>query len=56
MRLSSDVVGGVAESVRAEVEASVAAGGVGEGWGGGRLLLLPVRVEEIKDAANRPIS
>jgi hypothetical protein len=34
----------------------VAAGGVGEGWGAGRLLLLSVRIEEIKDATNRPIS
>ena len=34
----------------------VAAGGGGEGWGGGRLLVLPIRIEEIKDAANRPIS
>jgi hypothetical protein len=35
---------------------SVTAGGVGEGRGVGGLLLLPVRIEEIKDATNRPIT
>jgi hypothetical protein len=35
---------------------SVAAGGVGESWGMGRLLLRPLGLEEIKDATNRPIS
>ena len=38
------------------MEASVAAGGVGEGRGRGRLLLCPLGIEEIKDAANRPIA
>ena len=45
----------VAESVWAEVEASVAAGGVGEAGGTGRLFLRPFGLEEIKDTANRPI-
>ena len=44
------------EKGKTGVEASVAAGRGGEGGSGGWLLLLPVRVEEIKDAANRPIS
>src|ERR1019366_1919024 len=34
----------------------VAAGGVGEDRGVGGLLLLPLRIKEIKDATNRPIS
>ena len=38
------------------MRASVAAGGVGEGRGVGGVLVLPVRIEEIKDATNRPIS
>src|ERR1035437_6822350 len=38
------------------VGVSVAAGGGGEGLGVGGLLLLPVRIKEIKDATNCPVS
>ena len=37
-------------------EASVAARRGGESWGLRRLLLGPIGIEEIKDAANRPIT
>ena len=37
-------------------EASITAGGVGECWSLSRLLLRPIGIEEIKDAANRPIA
>ncbi len=43
-------------SMALEPKVLVSAGGVGERRGASRLLLRPVRVEKIKDAANYPIT
>ena len=55
MHLTQDV-GFAAGTGWSRKKASVAAGGVGECWRLSRLLLDPVGIEEIKDAANRPIT
>ena len=52
----TDVHGSEWTPLRVGLGVSVAAGGGGEGLGVGGLLLLPVRIKEIKDATNRPIS
>ena len=44
------------KTLKRGVEALVAAGGVGERGGSGWLLRCPLGIEEIKDAANRPIA
>src|ERR1039457_3496108 len=52
----TDVQGSEWTPLRVGLGVSVAAGGGGEGLGVGGLLLLPVRIKEIKDATNCPVS